>query len=143
MKYNLGKGKKGLNGFVNLDKKDLDLNNSFILKDCDKIIMDNVLEHIDNRYECIISIHSSLSKGKSAIITLPVFNSNLSHKSYFHFTNFFDVVSRTNDNSLQNKKLFDVTYKLKFNDWKHIYYVIKKLLYIVFVSEIEFKLIKK
>ena len=146
MKYNLGKGKKGLNGYINLDKDDFDLNKIPLplkTNSGGEIILDNVLEHLKNRYDLTVDINRILKKNGFALITLPVFNPNLSHESYIHTDNYFDVVSKTDDNSIQNKQLFNIKIKYNWNDLKGIKYALWKLFQLIFIGSITFKLTKK
>ena len=146
IKLNLGCGEKGLPGFINLDKDAFDLEKfPYNIAKVDYIILENVLEHCNDRYDIINNLSKILNDNGKIEVHLPTFSPRLGHKSSIHSSCYFDeLLFDMNDGNLQNKVLFNlVSKKYVYRRFKHILHTLFKLFQMIFVSEIEFVLEKK
>ena len=143
MRYNLGCGKKRLDGYINLDKNDLNLEKEFKLKDCSYILLENSLEHCSNRLDIVNRLREQLNNNGVLEIHLPVFSPRLEHKSSINTSCYFDGLNKDLKENLEEGRYFDIDKKYVYRDFKGLLHTIFKLLQILFVKEIKFKLKKK
>lgn len=101
MKLNLGCGKCKLDGFINWDKEDLDLNSLPYKKiddnSVDVIYLDNVFEHLDvnKRLDIINEFGNKLKTDGKLIIVLPYLSSGVHHNTYYHTKGYFNPILNT------------------------------------------------
>ena len=95
MKLNLGCECDLRKDYVNLDKKDFDLNifpYPFEDNSIEEIVMVNVLEHLDEPYLVVKECHRILKKGGVLVVEVPSFHPSLKHKKWVHGFNYMDAV---------------------------------------------------
>ena len=133
IKYNLGCGNKLLDGYVNLDKDDCDLDVfPIVLKDCESILLDNVLEHVFNDRKTLIELRKTLNVNGFIEIYVPFWSSRVEHKRFFHPKGYFnDLCGLGSKNSIDNIKLFSKSEEYYCRKSIMIYFpFIKKNLYV-------------
>ena len=109
MKYNLSCGNKKYKNYINLDKNECNLNKSFVLKDCEEVLLYHGLEHLDNQIFTMAEIYRNLVKGGVIKMSLPCFSPHLYHKSWFHDENYLDCLTgKMSDVCLQSKNNYKV-----------------------------------
>lgn len=118
-KLNLGYGFDKLDGYTNLDKKDLNLNimpYPFMDNKFDEIILYHVLEHLKNPYDVVIELHRIIKTGGILKIVLPQFACVLPHYRFFHSRHYFNCITKDfKSNCRQHNKLFDeIIFKYNF-----------------------------
>jgi len=94
IKLNLGSGDKPLDGYINIDLPEIDLEEAKLPYDdnvVDEVYMRHVLEHINNRENLVREIYRVLKPNGMFVCILPVNSSNISHKSYRHFKSYFNT----------------------------------------------------
>lgn len=101
VKYNLGCGKDIKEGFINLDKDDLDLNilpySNINDESVDIFNLDNVFEHLDvnKRLDIVNELGNKLKIGGKLIIGLPYLSSGVHHNTYYHIKGYFNPILNT------------------------------------------------
>jgi len=137
MKLNLGCGEKLLDGYVNCDfyqknvDKKIDLNKlplPFKSNSIDEIILRHVLEHTEHQYELILECHRILKPKGKLIVALPPHNVTIQHKSFYHNIEYLDDVINTNKpHRTSEKQLFNLISFERNRSIIHPYVFIKKL----------------
>ena len=110
IKINFGSGRVGVDGFINYDKDDIDLNNKIDIKSnsVDEIRLHHVLEHLNNPYDTVTELHRILKKGGILDIRLPQFSNELVHQRFFHSRHYFNCITKNLDsNCKQHQHLFN------------------------------------
>jgi len=130
IKLNLGCGEHKLEGWINLDKEQLDLNKlPYNLPDnyADEILVLHVLEHLYIPiYEAILELHRILKPNGKLIIKLPINSNIVAHQkdrfNIYYFNELLDnpigqfaVVDKS---SKQAKALFHLTSYKKTRNWR-------------------------
>ena len=85
MNINLGCGKKYLKNYINYDK-DIELEETLPFEDntINKIMLDNVVEHIHNQRQLLIECNRILKKNGFVEVYVPFFTGRIEHtKTYF------------------------------------------------------------
>ena len=137
MNINFGCGKKLLKNYKNFDKEiNLEKRLPFKNNIADKIMLDNVLEHIYKQRELMLETYRILKKNGYIEIYVPFWSSRIEHTRHFYPKGYFnDLCGLGSENSNENVDLF-------FKDKE--YYCRKKLMvYFPFINKnLYVKLIK-
>ena len=133
MKLNLGCGNEKIDGYINYDKDDIDLNKKLTFKDnsVDEIRVFHVLEHLINPYDTLMEFYRILKVNGILLIKLPQFASLLPHLRFFHSRHYFNCLTKDMvSNCFQHKKIFnEVEFKYIFVGFKADFPFIKFDLY--------------
>jgi len=145
IKYNLGCGIKRLEGFINLDKDNVDLNTDFVLEPkADFILLDNVLEHLNDPYYVMKNINKNLNDDGIVKVILPTFLPNIFHKNFVHDKDYLNNICNMSSSCKQNDYLFDKI-NIKYREFspRRFFYLCYKLLMMMMYREISFELKKR
>ena len=147
MKYNLACGNDRnnlkLKDYIHLDKKELDLNKDFKLKDCDKIRLAHILEHFDNEDVILKRCHNTINEKGIIQIFTPSINFGMFHKQPVHYKDYFYSLSTDNKRSDELCNIFDVVYQKGHIDLKRKYYRFRNWFLNILYDEWEYVLRKK
>lgn len=117
MKINFGSGseKRYMNGWVNLDKKDVDLNHPpYNLKDncVEEIMLDNVIEHLcPMKYGDVFrEFYRILEPGGLLYIRVPSFSCHYPHTRSFWYVDSFDALTIPNCSDVDSANNFEKVY---------------------------------
>lgn len=123
MKFNLGCGNNIKKGYINLDKRQLDLNKyPYPIDDesADEIYLSHVLEHLEDMYKCIEECYRILKKDGKLIIKVPTINRSIAHKrESFDYSSFWCMDINNRLSNLQEKRLFKIKIKGKRRSLKY------------------------
>lgn len=126
-KVNLGCGKLILDGYKNYDYKPvnrsveylnleqlpLPFHDNSIKKE---ILLHHVLEHINLsvRYDLLLDLHRVMQGTCTLSVILPLFDTRLTHKSFFHPRGYLNDVLFDGSTTIENQKLFNKKFRYEF-----------------------------
>ena len=113
--YNLASGDDIKKDYNNLDINDIDLNKSFVLKECDEVLMYHIFEHLNNPYFTLKEIHRNLNNGGILKVKLPTYACNIFHKTFIHDDSYFDCQIGKNEGMIYDN---DVKFKLIKSEYR-------------------------
>ena len=146
MKYNLGCGNKKLDGFINLDKDDIDLNilpYKFVTNSIDYILLSQVFEHLDadKRLGILDELLRVTKKDGLIEIGLPTNSYSVNHITHIHNKGYFNIMNLNEKYLLNAFEIVDIKYT--FRGLKSMVYQINDIIRRFLFKDITFFIKKR